>query len=199
MSNSNTTVGFINLPAQSITTGTATALLVPAFSANYGTLPSPALAAGAGLYVEVPNDIATGSTNWDGHQFRVRVVGVVLSGTTGTFAVNVQLGQSSTAANNTSLFTVTSASITGSTTAPFHFEVEATLLWDSTTATLTGFCSGQFNGAAPIANAATTVLNSSSTPVAPSMATLSFIPFFTFGTGNAANTVTIKEFLIERV
>lgn len=202
MANVNTSVGFTNLPAQSITTGTATALLVPTSAQNYGTLPSPALTAGSGLYISIPPE-NSGSVDWDGHQFRIRMVGIVLSGTTGTFSVNMNVGTSSTAANDTSFFTITSASITGSTTVPFHFELDATCLWDSTTQTLSGFVgNAQFNGvnATTTAGSATTVLTASSTPVNVSvLSNLQFIPFFTFGTGNAVNTVTVKEFLIERV
>lgn len=199
MANVNTSVGFTNLPAQSITTGTATALLVPTSAQNYGTLPSPALTAGSGLYISIPPELA-GSMDYDGHQFRIRMTGIVLSGTTGTFAVSLYLGTSSTAASDTSIAVATSASITGSTTAAFHFALDSTMLWDSTTQTLTGLTNAQFNGVAGITTVVNTVLTASSTPVnVSSLSNLQFIPFFTFGTGNAANTVTVKEFLIERV
>lgn len=199
MANVNTSLGFTNLPAQSITTGTATALLVPTSAQNYGTLPSPALAAGSGLYISIPPELS-GSQDWDGHQFRVRIVGIVLSGTTGTFSTTLYLGTSSTAANDTSIAAATSASITGSTTVPFHFSLDSTMLWDSTTQTLTGLTNAQYNGVAAITTVVNTVVTATSTPVnASSLSNLQFIPFFTFGTGNAANTVTIKEFLIERV
>jgi hypothetical protein len=199
VANVNTSVGYTNLPTQSITTGTATALLVPTSAQNYGTLPSPALAAGAGLYISIPPE-NSGSQDWDGHQFRVRIVGTVLSGTTGTFTTTLYLGTSSTAASDSSIAAAASASITGSTTVPFHFVLDSTMLWDSVTQTLSGLTNAQYNGVAAITTVVNTVITATTSPVNVSALTnLQFIPFFTFGTGNAVNTVTIKEFLIERV
>ena len=77
-----TTAGYQNIPAQIITTTTETALLVPA-QGVYAGLPSPTLAAGAGLAIGFPPDI-TGSI-YDGHPFIVSLVGKVTTGGAITF------------------------------------------------------------------------------------------------------------------
>lgn len=196
MANANSTSGFTNLPAQVITTGSATALLVPAVG-TYGTLPSPALAAGAGLYIEVPPDIATGSTNWDGHQFKVRLVGIVTTGTSSTFKADLYLGTSSTAASDTALTASSASAAIGTTSVNFAYEY--TLLWDSVSQNLNGYFGFYINDVLT-GSVAITQVTKTSTPVNSSLLTnLTFIPFFTFGTANGANSVTVKEFLIERV
>ena len=197
MSNANSSVGFQNLPAQVITTGSATALLVPSSTTNYGTLPSPALAAGTGLYISIPPDIATGASDWDGHQFKVRLVGLVTTGTSSTFKVDMYLGTSKTAASDSAL--TSSSASSAISTATVNFAYEYTFLWDSVSLNLNGTFGFYINDVLT-GSVATTQITATTSPVNSSLlANLSFIPFFTFGTGNAANSVTIKEFLIERL
>jgi hypothetical protein len=67
---------------------------------------------------------------------------------------------------------------------------ENNLIWDSTSAKLNGWFSSDVNNTYTAAAAITTVTSLSVT-------NLVFIPAFTFGTSNAANTVAVKEFLFE--
>lgn len=201
--NVNTTIGYQNLPAQSITTtATATPLLVPA-QGLYATLPSPTLAAGAGLWVGIPQDVA--NSECDGHPFKVRVAGKIFTGAASTVtfvlyqvpAATIAAGTVSTLAGDQAVVTLAaSASITGAA----NFVVEAEFLWDSTSTKLNGFLtSASFSGA----NIGT--FGAASTPVtvpytvASGVNGLNFIPTFSFSAGNAANTVTVTEFALDRV
>lgn len=194
MSNSNSFLGYQNLPAQTITTTTDTPLLVPA-QGLYPSLPSPNFAAGAGLYVGLSGDIPNNAT-YDGHPFTVRVAGkAYVAATASTFTTTLKLGTSNVSANNTALANATKAS--GSVTATaLNFWLEAELIWDSVSQTLGGVVSGLVGGLllAPTVITAQQVANPS-TGVLPAF---NFIPSFTFSVANAANTVTVTEFLIER-
>lgn len=201
--NVNSMVGFQNLPAQSITVNTATALLVPAQGLTT-SLPSPTLVAGSGLYLSAPQDVA--GSELDGHPFKVRVAGKIFTGAASTFttilyqvpASIIAAGTVSTLANDNSFV---SSGVSASVTGAANFILEAEAIWDSTTQKLTGFITTSFVSNAITAN----VLGSAGTSVAVAYASatgvngLNFIPSFTFATANAANTVTVTEFVIDRV
>jgi hypothetical protein len=193
MSNMNSFIGYQNLPAQTVTVATESPLLVPA-QGLYGTLPSPTLPAGAGLFVGLTGDVI-GNATYDGHPFTVRVAGKAFVAGTGTFTAFLKLGTSATPGNNTVLANATKVS--GSVTAAaINFWLEAEFMWDSVSQSLTGVASGVVGGLllAQTVITALPVLN----PNATTPATLNFIPSFTFSAANAANTVTVTEFLIER-
>lgn len=193
MSNVNTFAGYYNLPAQTITGTSATPLLVPA--SGYSTLPSPALAAGAGLYAQIGPDILNNMT-FDGHPFLVRLAAKVFTAASLTFAAEIRFGTSSTASSDTSI------GVTTGTISAFsgngNFLLEANLFWDSVNQELFGNFTKQYytaaggTFAAPAAATAISVANVNSAPPA-----LTFIPVFTFGTAGA-NTVTVTEFTIDR-
>jgi hypothetical protein len=188
MSSANTSTGFFNIPPQLITTTSATELVVPAFTYNSGSpLPSPAQAAGTPLYVQVPPDIAVGSSDWDGHPFRVRVAGKINCQVANTFTVQLSLGNSTTlSAISTS---GTSASITGAT----NFLFDTTFMWDSTSGLLDCTASGQINGVV-------IALASGTQTASVAQNGLIFVPFFTFHTtANALNSVAVTELTIDRV
>lgn len=201
MANANTTVEFVTLPSQGVTTTTETALLVPA--SGYPTLPSPTFAAGAGLTIGVPTDIA-GSV-FDGHAFKVRVVGKVTTG--GAITVQPKLyqvpgtiiaqGTQGTVANDN--VTVSLAATTVSTTT-VNFIVEAQYLWDSTTKKLNGFVTvAQIGGVNVAANSGTAGTFVATTAVSSvGITDLNFLPTFTFGTANAANAILVTEFALDR-
>ncbi len=202
MANVNSSIGYQNLPAQSITTtATATALLVPA-QGLYSTLPSPTLAAGSGLWVGAPQDIA--NSDFDGHAFKVRVAGKVFTGAASTLtaslyqvpAATIAAGTVSTLANDQSIIAGSaSASITGAA----NFLVEATLIWDSVSQSLNGFITAYSVAGANVGTIATaTTARTVPYTVAGGVNGLSFIPAFAFSAGNAANTVTVTEFVIDR-
>jgi len=200
--NVNSMVGFQNLPAQSFTTTTSTALLVPAQGLTT-SLPSPTLAAGSGLYIGVPQDVA--GSEMDGHAFKIRVVGKIFTGAASTFtqilyqvpAATIAAGTVSTLANNNSFVAPgASAAITGA--ANFLLEVEA--IWDSTSTKLTGFITSSVVAGAAVSTIGTvgSVLTVPFTTAA-GVNGLNFIPAFAFATANAANTVTVTEFTLDRV
>lgn len=188
MSNVNTFEAFYNLPAQVIA-GANAALVVP--TSGYAGLPSPALAAGAGLYLGITDTVA-GNGTVDCHTISVRIVGKVTTGASSTFTPSIYLGTSSTVASNTTLGAGAASSAIATTTA--NFVVEATFLWDSVTAKINGYYTSLVNGVVANAGALT-----ATTPTAvASAALLQFIPVFAFGTTNAANSVTVTEFAIDR-
>jgi hypothetical protein len=200
MANVNSSNGFVSLPAQNITNATTTALLVPAATALYQGLPSPVFAAGAGLYLAVApnyqssNPQASSPTyvndSVDGRQFRIRIVGLVTVSASTTFQVSLYQGTSSTTTSDTLVSISSSYTITTASTINFLFENN--LIWDSTSSHLNGWFQSDVNNVFTGSVAITAITNLSVT-------NLTFIPTFVFGTGNAANTVTIREFLFENV
>ena len=199
MANVNSSSGYVNLPAQSVT-GAFSTLLVPAASASYQGLPSPVFAAGAGLYLSVaPNYQSSNPTaasptyvndSIDGHQFRIRIVGLTTVAASSTFQVSLYQGSSSTSTSDTLVSITPSYTITTASTINWVFTND--LLWDSTTSHLNGWFSSDVNNTVPSAAAITAITNLSVT-------NLVFIPSFSFGTANAANTILVKEFLFENV
>jgi hypothetical protein len=85
-----------------------------------------------------------------------------------------------------------SASYTITTASTINFVFENNFLWDSTSSHLNGWFYSDVNNVFTGAAAITAITNLSVTQ-------LQFIPAFTFGTANAANTVTVKELLFEKV
>jgi hypothetical protein len=199
MANVNSSQGFVSLPAQVIT-GTQTALLVPAATALYQGLPSPVFAAGAGLYVAVAPNYQSSNPNAssptyvndsvDGRQFRIRVVGLATVSASTTFQVSLYQGTSSTLTSDTLVSISASYTITTASTVNFLFENN--FLWDSTSSHLNGWFQSDVNNTFTGSAAITAITNLSVT-------NLNFIPAITFGTSNAANAVTIREFLVENV
>lgn len=200
MANVNSSNGFVSLPAQSITVTTPTTLLVPAASALYQGLPSPVFSAGAGLYLNVaPNYQSSNPTassptyvndSVDGRQFKIRVVGITTVAASSTFQVSLYQGSSSTTSSDTLVSISSSYTIT--TASSINWVFENNLLWDSTTSHLNGWFFSDVNNVFTGGAAITAITNLAVT-------NLVFIPAFTFGTSNAGNTVTVKEFLFENV
>jgi hypothetical protein len=160
------------------------------------------------LDVSFPPDVA-GSMAVDAHSFKLKLSGAFANAGASTVAVkmyqvaNAQQGVIGAAG----AVTTAGAPGTGSTifltatyTAPpalagaFYLEVD--LIWDSSSGVLVGQYTGFGNNAGAtqlIAAAATTII----TP-GTSVSSLNFVPSFTFGSANAANSVTVNEFTIER-
>jgi hypothetical protein len=194
MSNANSFLGYQNLPAQLIATTTDTPLLVPA-QGLYSTLPSPTLTTGAGLYVGLTGDVLNNAT-YDGHPFTVRVAGKINVAVTNAFNVTLKLGTSATSATNTTIALAT-ATAAGLAAGAYNFWFSVEFMWDSVSQTLNGVVSGTVAGTlkALVATTALQVVN----PTATTTPTFNFIPSFQFATtANAANSVTVTEFLIDR-
>lgn len=204
MATSNTTVGFLDLPLQSIAGTTETALLTPA--SGYGTLPSPTFAAGSGLVVGFPPDIA-GNLNFDAHSFVVRLVGKILTAGSYTFKPSlyqvpgsiVTAGTAGTLSNDNAVAVGAATSSGGAGTQ--NFILEARFLWDSTSKKLNGGVQlYQINGVniavgTPSGTAGQFQVTTQVTSVA--ITDLNFIPSFTFGTAGV-NGVTVTEFVIDK-
>jgi hypothetical protein len=187
MANVNTFSGWYNI-TQTIGGTSETTLLVPSAS-TYPGLPSPALAAGTGLFVQPPPDV-TGS-ELDGHPFRVRISGVVNNGASNSFTLNLYLGTSSTIASNTQIATFSQVA---ATTANYPFIAELLCIWDSTSTKLWLASQALLDGIFTALSTSHCTVTTVST-----VAGLQFIPSFTFATANASDSVLVREFTLERV
>ena len=200
MANQNSIAGWTNLSlTQSITTSaTATAISVPAAGVLPG-FPSITLTAGEGLFAGVPQDVQHGA--FDGHPFKVRIAGTVFTGAASTLtsyiyqapSAIVLAGTQGTLANDAVAITSVSAAITGAA----NFITELIGIWDSTSLKLTPLAG--VNGAAGAAITPTLPGAITTVYTVGGQLPLNFVPAFAFSVANAANTVTLTEFTIERV
>jgi hypothetical protein len=182
---------------------------LPSNSQNpYPGFPTPALPANSGLTVSFPNDVA-GSMAVDAHAFKIKLSGAVANAGASTFVVKLYqvplagvgvisaTGSVTTAgAPGSSDNVFASASFTAPPSTAGAFYVEADMIWDSSSGILVGMFYGYGNNAGAtqfVDFAATTII----TP-GTAVSSLSFLPSFTFGSANAANSVTVNEFAIER-
>lgn len=191
----NTSFGFANgLPgAITITGSSETQIVVPAFAYNSGApVPSPAFAAGSPLQIQVPADVASGDLI-DGRPFKVKVTGTFTVGTAGTdFLPTLYLGNSSTLGSNTKLVGPTAGTdfvVTAGDS--YNFQLEATLLWDSTSTALNGSYSIQVGNNA----VSTGSLTNAGASVAQDGLIFTLSVTFTAQTGSA--TFNLKQFAIE--
>ena len=188
MANVNTGSAWYNLPAQTITGTTEVTLLVPASAGTYPGLPSPLLAGGVGLFLAADPDIS-GAMSIDSHPIKLRIAGIVSPGASTSFTPKIYLGTYSTTTSNTAILAATQFA---ATTASYNFIVEAELIWDSTSQRLSGNYWAIGNGVYA------TVTNTTQLTTITGVASLAFIPSFAFSTANASNSVTVKEFTIDR-
>lgn len=207
MSNANTVAGFFNLPAQIITVNTETALLVPAASV-YPGLPSPTLPASSGLSIAPSPDITGIGSTLDVHRFNLRLSAKVANPGGGNLTIKLYQVPAANVGTISATGSVTSAGAPGSAdvlittcgaiTAPANpstLSYEFDLLWSSVVNRIDGYFAGITNGAL----VGLTVLSAPVTSGVTSASQLNFLPSFTFATANAANSVQISEFVIERV
>jgi hypothetical protein len=207
MSNQNTVAGFYNIPAQVITVTTETALLVPA-AGVYAGLPSPVLPAASGLTVSPSPDIVGVGSTLDLRRFNVRLSGKIANPGGGNVTVKMyqvpfaSLGVISAAGSVTSAgapgsgdVAVTTFTALTTPANPSSFEYEVDLLWSATVNRIDGFMQGIAAGTL----LAPTVISAPVTSGVTLANALNFLPSFTFATGNAANSIQISEFVIERV
>ena len=211
--NINTVVGFYNLPTRVEAANTAALVLtVPAAAGTYPGLPSPALPALSPISIGLA-DLA-GSNAYDGHPFKLTVAGVVSNPGTGNFTLTLYQLPLSHVGKIGAAEGVTSAGIAGSimaalslgtivsgatlnTLAGGSFYTERTFMWDSTTGILGQLITLEFwnKGVTTtnVAAAAGTCLN-----VGTSLSNLNFMLSFNFATANAANSLKITEFTLQR-
>lgn len=203
MSNVNTINGWYNLPAQVVSSGTETTLAVPA-TGLYPSLPSPVFAAGNGLSAGINADLSANMT-YGGHPFRVRVVGRLNTGVSSTVTLKlyqvpgsiVSAGTSGTVANDNVVVALTASS---AFTGAANFVVEAEFIWDSVSGKLNGVVTlASVNNTITVANGGTAGVLTATTQVSGAgLGDMNFIPSVTFGTANAANSITVTEFVIDR-
>jgi hypothetical protein len=204
MSNVNSYNGFWNLPVYTLTDTNEHALLVPSAAGIYPGLPCPEYPASSGICIPATYDLPTGGT-LDGHAFCIQLVGLLANPGAGNLTIKLYQVPYASLGTISATGSVTSAGAPGSgdnnvdsiaftTPASGHFQILWTLMWDSTVAKLDGTHIGQVNNATvAFANVGTQLTSG----VASSQA-LNFLVSFTFATGNAGNSVTVKEFSMER-
>ncbi len=205
MSNMNTVAGFQNF-SQVIGVAGPIMLTVPS-SGVYAGFPSPLLYAGAAMDVSAPPDIV--GSDFDGHPFILRMSGAVTTGASSTVQLifyqvpNVSvgvIGSGSTAAITSAgapgsaaatFVSLAASGAVGTTTANFIFEVMC--MWDSVSKKLTAVTTAvsQLPGG-------TTVTPTASTISSVGLNDLNFAASVTWGTANAANSILVREFSIDR-
>lgn len=207
MPNTNTILGFYNLPAQVITGTAETALLVPA-AGVYPGLPSPTLPVGSGLSVAALQDITGPGSGVDLQEFKIRLIARVANPGAGNFTLKMYQvsaagvgviaasgGVTSAGAPGTAATAIDAGSAAAAGN-PSIYNVNYELLWSFANGTLGGLVNGFRNASTIIAQA--TISAPNSTTVA-AVSALNFMPSFTFATGNAGNSVQVSEFVIEQV
>lgn len=206
MANANSAQSLYNVPAQTISTTTETALLVPAFGVYQG-YPSPILAAGAGFPLVIDptaqtnNPTATTPTYtnayYDGHPIGLKASILLTFAAAATCIVKVYqvpstiivAGTQATLGNDHLI--ATGATLTAGAAGTFNYLLDfPNLLWDSTSKILNGSFSTLANGTLTGAVATTQV-----TSVA--FNDLNFLLSFTFSVAGV-NTASVKEFSLSQ-
>lgn len=182
--NTNTSAAFQNLPAQVVSIATIQGFL------NTGAA-QPALAANALVVLQPPPDIATLGV-FDGHPFRVRLVGKYTSAA-GTATVAIY--QTNAAAGLVAAQLLSSAA--GTAAVSSNFWLEAELVWDSVSQRLNGTQTAAVDKV--LSGPALITATGNQITGIVSQNSLQFVPAVTFGSANAGNSVTLNEFSIERV
>jgi len=120
----------------------------------------------------------------------IRAWGRVTSGTSGNVSFSIDFGTSTTQASNTAVIAPSAAaySVNG------NWNLDATLLWDSTSKLLNGIYTGW------VTSAGTTIASTTITQLAAKDFTTNGLGFTVssfFGTSNAGNVVFLDGFLLE--
>jgi hypothetical protein len=203
MANMNTIAGFANLP-QIANPGTTGEFVykVPA-AGVYPGLPSPVLAAAAGLVIAIDAGDVVGSATaspapMDGRPFRIRVSGKYNSHTSQNLTVKIYqvpnaiftAGTQATLGNDNVIVT-TSTLAAGS--GANNFDVVAKLVWDAASKALNAnlLQESTVGGTAATAAAQTAVTSVNQTD-------LNFLVTFTWSSGTAADLIGPFDFYAER-
>lgn len=206
MANVNSTSGWVSLPSQAVTTATETAVAVPV-AGLYGVLPSITLPAGIGLPLILDPDGQTSNAtaspvvytnaSIDGHPIKLSLMFEVTVAGAYTFIPKVYqvsaatlLAQTQgTLANDTLI--ATGSTFTASGAGTYTYWLQLTALYDSKSATLSGY----FNSLANATFNATAAITQKTTL---NVQDVNFIASVTFGTAGA-NSFVLKEYLVEKV
>jgi hypothetical protein len=161
---------------------------------------NPAVIQRGGYITGLPNGESNdefNSSSWDGRVFKVRVAGIGNAGANAaqTVQINLYQGSSSTVGTNKAVGT-TGTGLAAVAGGAFNFFVEGTFMWDATSGILSGSYQSNVAFAAVSQYTAPTVITNVVTSV--TAATLVFNATLKLGNG-ASSTVTLREFLVERV
>jgi len=142
------------------------------------------------------------SSSWDGHVFKVRVVGIGNAGANAAQNVTINLYQGTSATlGSDHILGTTGATFATVAGGPFNFYVEATLLWDATSQILSGSFTSEISfGSVSQFTAPTAIgVSGSAAPITSvTAANLSFLASIKLGNA-ASSTVALREFVIDRV
>ena len=189
-----TTAYFLTAPVGGVLLGSQ-----PKFDVNANA----AVTTRGGREYDLPSGVSNdqfSSSSWDGHPFKVRLVGTGTAGHNAaqTLLFNLYQGTSATVGSDKIIGTTGAAyAIAQSTTnVSFNFLIEATLNWDATSGVLSGWYTGNVAGGTTSQFVGPTVVPNVVTSV--TTAGLSFLASVTLGNA-ASSTVTVKEFTIEKL
>ena len=126
----------------------------------------------------------------------VTPAGALPASTTTNVTLNLYQGTSSTLGSDKAIGTTGAVAI-ASAGGAFDFSIEATLLWDSTSKILSGWYTSNIAYGSSSSFTTTTVVTNVVTSVAP--ASLSFLGSVIFGFASSANSITVREFVLEKL
>ncbi len=122
--------------------------------------------------------------------------GALPAAATSKVGFNLYQGTSSTLASDHAIGAIAAQSIATAGGA-FDFEISATLQWDATSQILSGWYSSNLAAGSSSYYTTTTVVTNVVTGL--TIADLSFLASVTFGFASSANSVTVREFVLEKV
>jgi len=214
MPNVNTSQSLKNIPTQFVSTSaTQTALLVPAQTV-LPSYPSPIFPVGSGLFIYTDPDFQSNNptsasptfsnSSLDGQPFKLRLVLEVVTGAGTTIIPSIYQVPNTTVVNNASstlgsstltndALIVTGATLTAGGAGKFQYILESQLMWDSVSGKLNGIFSSVTDTTYTVFAANTSQLTS------VTARDLNFLPTIAFGTGNAGNGWSVREFSFERL
>lgn len=188
-------------------TGTATTFVVaPSGGQIYGAVSgvdyngNSAITARSNYISGLPNSESNdqfNSSSWDGRLLKVRIAGIGNAGANAaqSLVVNLYQGTSATIGSDKKIGT-TGTALAAVAGGAFNFFIEATLQWDATSQILSGYYDANIAFGTGSQFTTTTVVPNVVTGV--TAAGLSFLATLTLGNA-ASSTITVREFLVERV
>ena len=123
----------------------------------------------------------------------VTPAGALPSAATGSVVLNLYQGTSASVGSDKAIAGIGSTTVTGA----YDFEIEATLMWDATSKILSGWYTTNIGYGSTSAFVGPTVVTNVVTSVAA--ASLSFLATVTAGFASASNTITVREFVVEKI
>jgi hypothetical protein len=149
---------------------------------------------------ETNDEFSTAS--WDGHPFKVRIAGVGNAGhhATQTLLFNLYNGTSATLGSDFAIGTTGSAFAIAASSSDvnFNFYIESTLIWDATSKVLSGSYTANIAGGTTSQFTTDTVITNVPTPPI-SAAGLSFLATVTFAFAVSTSSVTVREFVVDKL